>query len=261
MLRYEATARLGVVGAAAGEVHVDGRASARFRLLGDSVRVTAYGLFANEAAPYLLKNYVSNYFIWHNDFGKTRRLRFGGELEIPQTSTLINVGVENIQNNIYFNDQSLPVQHGGSVQVLSASLQQNFRVGILNWRNKVTFQTSSDQSVIPLPKLAIYSNLFLRFRVAKVLYVDFGLDCDYYTKYYAPNYQPATMTFCNQQEIKVGNYPFINVYANMKLKRARFYIMMSHVNQGMTGDNYFAMPHYPMNPRRFQMGVSVDFAN
>ncbi len=261
LLRYEATARLGVVGAAAGEVHGDGRASARFRLLGDSVRVTAYGLFANEAAPYLLKNYVSNYFIWHNDFGKTRRLRFGGELEIPQTSTLINVGVENIQNKIYFNDQSLPVQHGGSVQVLSASLQQNFRVGILNWRNKVTFQTSSDQSVIPLPKLAIYSNLFLRFRVAKVLYVDFGLDCDYYTKYYAPNYQPATMTFCNQQEIKVGNYPFINVYANMKLKRARFYIMMSHVNQGMTGDNYFAMPHYPMNPRRFQMGVSVDFAN
>lgn len=261
LLRYEATARLGVVGAAAGEVHVDGRASARFRLLGDSVRVTAYGLFANEAAPYLLKNYVSNYFIWHNDFGKTRRLRFGGELEIPQTSTLINVGVENIQNKIYFNDQSLPVQHGGSVQVLSASLQQNFRVGILNWRNKVTFQTSSDQSVIPLPKLAIYSNLFLRFRVAKVLYVDFGLDCDYYTKYYTPDYQPATMTFCNQQEIKIGNYPFINVYANMKLKRARFYIMMSHVNQGMTGDNYFAMPHYPMNPRRFQMGVSVDFAN
>lgn len=261
LLRYEATARLGVVGPAAGEVNVNGNISARFKLWGDSVRVTAYGLFANEAAPYLMKNYVSNYFIWHNDFSKTRRLRFGGELSIPHTSTLLNVGVENVQNHIYFNDASLPVQHGGSVQVLSASLQQNFKVGILNWNNKVTFQTSSDQSVIPLPKLAVYSNLFLRFRVAKVLYVDFGIDCDYYTKYYAPNYQPATMSFCNQQEIKVGNYPFMNLYANMKLKRARFYIMMSHINQGMTGDNYFAMPHYPMNPRRFQMGVSVDFAN
>lgn len=261
LLRYEATARLGVVGPAAGEVNVNGNISARFKLFGDSVRVTAYGLFANEAAPYLMKNYVSNYFIWHNDFSKTRRLRLGGEISIPHTSTLLNVGVENVQNHIYFNDASLPVQHGGSVQVLSASLQQNFKVGILNWNNKITFQTSSDQSVIPLPKLAVYSNLFLRFRVAKVLYVDFGIDCDYYTKYYAPNYQPATMGFCNQQEIKVGNYPFMNLYANMKLKRARFYIMMSHINQGMTGDNYFAMPHYPMNPRRFQMGVSVDFAN
>lgn len=261
LLRYEATAKLGVVGPAAGEVNVNGNISARFKLWGDSVRVTAYGLFANEAAPYLMKNYVSNYFIWHNDFSKTRRLRLGGEISIPHTSTLLNIGVENVQNHIYFNDASLPVQHGGSVQVLSASLQQNFKVGILNWNNKITFQTSSDQSVIPLPKLAVYSNLFLRFRVAKVLYVDFGIDCDYYTKYYAPNYQPATMSFCNQQEIKVGNYPFMNLYANMKLKRARFYIMMSHINQGMTGDNYFAMPHYPMNPRRFQMGVSVDFAN
>lgn len=261
LLRYGATARFGLVGPAAGEVNVKGDISARFKLFGDTVRVTAYGLFANEAAPYLIQNYVSNYFMWKNDFGKTRRLRFGGEIAIPQTKTLLNVGVENVQNHIYFNEASLPVQHGGSVQVLSASLQQNFRVGILNWNNKITFQTSSDQSVIALPKLAVYSNLFLRFRVAKVLHVDLGVDCNYYTKYYAPGYQPATMSFYNQQEVKVGNYPFMNLYANMKLKRARFYVMMSHINQGLTGDNYFALPHYPMNPRRFQLGVSVDFCN
>lgn len=261
LLRYNATARFGLIGPAAGEVNVKGDISARFKLFGDSVRVTAYGLFANEAAPYLMQNYVSNYFMWQNDFGKTRRFRVGGEIAVPHTSTLVNVGIENVQNHIYFNEDALPVQHGGSVQVLSASLQQNFRVGVLNWNNKVTFQTSSDQSVIALPKLSVYSNFFLRFKVAKVLHVDFGVDCSYYTKYYAPNYQPATMAFTNQQQVKVGNYPFMNVYANMKLKRARFYIMMSHVNQGLTGKNYFAMPHYPMNPRRFQMGVSVDFCN
>ena len=37
--------------------------------------------------------------------------------------------------------------------------------------------------------------------------------------------------------------------------------MMSHVNQGLTGSNYFSMTHYPMNPRRFQLGLSIDFAN
>lgn len=69
------------------------------------------------------------------------------------------------------------------------------------------------------------------------------------------------MAFYNQREIEVGNYPFMNLYANMKLSRTRFYVMMSHINQGLTGKNYFAMPHYPMNPRRFQLGLSVDFAN
>ena len=140
-------------------------------------------------------------------------------------------------------------------------MHQDFRVGILNWNNKITYQTSSNQDVLALPKLAVYSNLFLLFKVAKVLDVQFGIDCNYYTKYYAPGYQPATMGFYNQREVKVGGYPFMNLYANMKLKRARFYIMMSHVNQGLTGNNYFSMPHYPMNPRHFQMGVSIDFAN
>lgn len=261
ILRYEATAKIGVIGPAAGEIHVDGNVSTRFKLLGDTVSVTGYGMFANETAPYLMNNYVSNYFIWHNDFGKIRRFRVGGYLNIPQTKTYINVGVENVQNHIYFNDKSLPVQHGGSVQVLSATLHQDFRVGILNWNNKITYQTSSNQDVLALPKLAVYSNLFLLFKVAKVLDVQFGIDCNYYTKYYAPGYQPATMGFYNQREVKVGGYPFMNLYANMKLKRARFYIMMSHVNQGLTGNNYFSMPHYPMNPRHFQMGVSIDFAN
>ncbi|MCM1292750.1 MAG: putative porin [Bacteroides sp.] len=261
LLRYEATARFGIVGPAAGEIDVNGRASARFRLFGDTVSVTAYGRFANEKVPFLLDNYVSNHFIWQNDFGKIRRFRVGGEINIPHTNTWVNVGVENIQNAVFFNPMSLPEQKGGSVQVLSATLNQNFRVGILNWNNRLTFQTTSDDAVIPLPKFAVYSNLFIRFRVARVLLVDFGIDCDYYTKYYAPGFQPATMSFYNQREVKVGNYPFMNVYANMKLKRARFYIMMSHVNEGMTGKNYFAMPNYPMNPRRFQMGVSVDFAN
>ena len=91
--------------------------------------------------------------------------------------------------------------------------------------------------------------------------MQFGVDCDYYTRYYAPNYQPATMAFCNQHDKLIGNYPFMNAYINMKLSKARFYVMFSHVNQGLTGKNYFSMPDYPMNPRRFQMGVSVDFAN
>ena len=126
----------------------------------------------------------------------------------------------------------------------------------------MTYQTSSDNSVIPLPKLSIYSNLYILFKIAKVLHVQFGVDCDYYTKYNAPAYQPATMAFCNQDNVKVGGYPFVNAYINMKLRKARFYVMMSHLNQGMFGgNNYFSMPGYPLNPRRFQIGISVDFAN
>lgn len=261
LLRYEVTGRLGVAGPVAGDVHIEGNVATKFKLLGDSLTINAFGRFSNEEAPFLMKQYVSNHFIWDNDFGKTRRLKLGGWLTLPRTGTYINAGVENIQNMIYFGANSMPQQHGGSVQIVSASLSQDFKVGILHWNNKLNFQTSSNEAVLPLPKFSVYSNLYLLFKVAKVLEVQFGVDCDYYTKYYAPGYQPATTVFYNQREMKCGNYPFMNAYANMKLSKTRFYVLFSHVNQGLTGNNYFSMPHYPMNPRRFQLGVSVDFAN
>ncbi len=260
LLTYDITGELGIIGPAAGDVKVDGNIGTRFRLLGDTVSINAYGRFNNVHAPYLMNDFRSNHFIWHNDFGKERTLKLGGILTLPHTGTCINVGVENIQNHIYFGADAMPVQHGGSVQVFSARLDQKLHVGILNWDNRITYQTSADDVVIPLPKLALYSNLYLKFKVA-TLRVQLGVDCNYYTRYYAPGYQPATMAFYNQRENKYGNYPFMNVYANMKLSKARFYVLFSHINQGWTGENYFSMPGYPINPRRFQIGVSVDFAN
>lgn len=261
ILRYNATAEFGMIGDVVGDIAVKGQIDTHIPLFGDTVDLSGYGHFLNTEAPYLMKNYVSNHFIWHNDFGKTRNLRLGGILHIPFSNTTLNAGVENVQNQIYFNNLCLPVQHSGSVQVFSAQLTQNLRAGILNWNNRITYQTTSDESVIPLPKLAIYSNLYILFKVAHVLDVQLGVDCDYYTRYKSVQYQPATMTFYNQTAQLCGNYPFMNLYANMKLKKARFYVMMTHINQGLTGSNYFSMPNYPLNPRRLQFGISVDFAN
>ena len=220
----------------------------------------AYGRFENEHPSPLLNQYRSNHFVWYNDFGKERTYRVGGILSLQKLGTWLNVGVENVQNRIYFGEDFLPVQHGGSVQVFSARLKQHLEWRALNWDNSLTYQTSSDDKVISIPKFAWYSNLYLLTHIA-TLQIQIGVDCDYYTKYYSPLYQPATMTFANQRNVKVGNYPFMNVYANMKLSKVRFYVQMAHINQGWFSKEYFAMPGYPLNPRRFLLGLSVDFAN
>lgn len=260
ILRYAATAQFGVAGAAAGDIILDGNVDTRIPLPIDTIGIRAFASFTNEATPYLMRNYLSNHFIWQNDFGKERRVKFGGNLSVPRTGTAVTVQVENVQNHVYFGPDFLPAQHGGSVQVFSANLSENLRVGPFNWDTSVTYQTTSDATVIPLPALAIYTNMYFKFRIA-TLKVQLGVDCDYYTRYYAPKYQPATATFANQTDIKLGNYPFMNVYANFKLSKTRFFVMMSHVNQGWFSRDYFSMPDYPLNPRRFQIGLSVDFAN
>lgn len=261
LLNYEANARFGLVGAVAGDIELNGKLSTRFPVMGDSLRVDAFASFQNLEPTFFLKQYVSNHFMWQNDFGKTRTVKFGGDLGWDKSSTYINITAANIQNSVYFNNEAISTQHKGSVQVFSAALKQNFKIGMLHWQNRLTFQTSTNQAVLPLPKFVAYSNLFILCNIA-TLKLQLGVDCDYYTSYYAPGYQPATATFYNQTTEKLGNYPFMNVYANMKLSRARFYVLYSHFNQGwLGGKNYFSSPKYPLNPARFLMGVSVDFAN
>ncbi len=262
ILTYSATAQFGVLGDVAGDIDVTGHITTRFKLFGDTVSLKAYGYFKNLDAPYLLKHFVSNHFAWDNKFSKEQRLRLGGELSLPWIYTKVNVGYETLNNFIYFNSSALPAQSNSAVHVFNAALRNHLGFGIFNWDNDVVYQTSSSEDVLPLPKFSIFSNMYLKFKVAKVLDVQIGVDCNYYTKYFAPAYNPATMAFFNQKELECGNFAFADVYANFKLKKARFYVMYSHANKGLIGgDNYFSMPHYPLNPGRFQFGVSVDFVN
>ena len=262
LLRYNATAQFGVLGDAAGEIDLTGDVTTRFKMLGDSVSITGYGYFKNLAVPYLLQDYVSNHYVWHNDFSKTKRVRVGGELDIPFSWTNVNVGYETLNDFIYWDADGLPAQHSGAIHVLSARFRQGLHFKAFNWDNSVTLQTSSNERVLPLPKFAVYSNVYTRFIIARVLHVQLGVDGNYYTKYYAPVYNPATMTFRSQQEQKCGDFAIMNLYANFKMKQARFFVAWTHFNQKLhSGDAYFATPHYPLNPARFQIGVSVNFVN
>ncbi len=61
--------------------------------------------------------------------------------------------------------------------------------------------------------------------------------------------------------VEIGNFPFVDLYANLHLKHARFFFMMANVT-GESGNRMtFLAPHYPVNRSTFHMGVSWNFFN
>ena len=156
-------------------------------------------------------------------------------------------------------------QESGNIHLLTAQLHQNFRLGPLNWENVITYQNCAKTSVLPLPTWNIFSNLYLKFKVARVLGVELGSDVTYFSKYYAPDFCPAINQFAVQQneasQVELGGYPFVDVYANMVLKGVRFFVMMSHVNNGSGNHKKFLVPHYPTNGSVIHFGVSWNFYN
>ena len=263
-LHYNVNGEVGIMDKALGQFRVNADLDLNFRLWKDTVNFYARGYVSNTLPSFYMRHYHSNHYYWDNEnMDKEFRTRVEGELNISRWKTNLRAGVENIKNYTYFNQNAMPAQESGNIQVLSATLKQDFRLGILHLDNEVTWQKSSNETVLPLPQLSLYHNLYLLAKIAKkVLTVQLGADVRYFTKYNAPAYTPAIQQFHLQaadDQVEIGGYPIVNVYANLHLKRTRIFAMMYHVNAGMGKGNYFLVPHYPINPRLFKIGISWNF--
>ncbi len=263
-INYNANAEIGVLGADLGQMTLSGQLFTNVNILGKTVQFIANGYIKNVTPAYYLNHYFSNHFKWDQSLQDERRVRMEGELALPEEHFSLKGGVENLQNHIYFNSQALPQQEGNNIQVLSGCLSKDFQWGKLHLDNEIYGQLSSNQKIIPLPALSLYHNLYLKTKIAGVLTLQTGFDVRYFSEYYAPDYCPALSQFILQSDkdkVLIGGYPLINAYANLQLKRTRFFINYYHANEGMTGTNYFSTPHYPINPRVMKIGISWNFNN
>ena len=263
-LHYSIDGEVGIMDKAMGQFRVNGNMDLNFRLWKDTVNLKVRGFVKNTLPSFYMRHYHSNLHVWDNDnMEKEFRTRVEGELNIDRWGTNLRAGVENVKNYTYLNQKAVPEQNSGNIQILSATLKQNFRAGIFHLDNEVTWQKSSNETVLPLPQISVYSNLYLLTKLAKkVLTVQLGADVRYFTKYNAPAYTPSIQQFHLQPEndqVEIGGYPIVNVYANLHLKRTRLFAMYSHVNQGMGTRNSFLVPHYPINPSLLRIGVSWNF--
>lgn len=277
-LHYNVTAETWLLGEDLGQLKIDGAVDLNFPLFGDTVTLAAKGFFHRNNPTFYYRHYHSRNFWWDNtSLSKELHSRVEGLFSYRKTNTTLRVAFDEIQNYTYLamgyniaDDHSrkgntMEVrQKGGAITLLTLSLAQNFKLGPLNWENVITYQKSTDNDVLPVPDLNIYTNLYLRFKIAQVLKCDFGADGRYFTKYYAPDYSPALGQYAVQtgdNRVQMGNYPLVNIYANFHLKHTRFFVMMSHVNAGSGNRQYFLTPHYPLNQRVFRFGLSWNFFN
>lgn len=283
LLHYDAIAETWLTGSDAGQMKLDVNADINFKLFGDTLTLSANGFLYRLNPTFYYRHFHSRHAWWDNDnLSKIIHSRIQGILNYQKTRTTLRVEIDEIKNYIYFassyntvndnrvNHAIIVKQNNGLIHLLTASISQDFTFGPINWENMITYQNSSNKTVLPVPALNIYSNLYLRFKIAHVLRCDFGADVRYFTKYYAPDYVPIlgqyaiqtnTDTNGNDNRIEIGNYPVANVYANFHLKHTRFFIMLSHFNAGTGRKNYFFTPHYPLNQSILRFGLSWNFFN
>lgn len=276
LLNYLLTAQTSSDGDSWGEYELRGQGVLSVKLLKDTVNLTLRASSINKKPTFYYRHYQSNYLWWSNNLSKQLSNNAGVTLESRRLALRLRGDIYNITNYTYF---KTAIQNGAegkhtintevaqaskNISVFAIALDKDFRYGILNWENSIIWQTTNSKEILPLPVITAYTNLYLKFRIAKVLKTEVGADLSYFTKYYADTYSPALGLYANQPTedlIKVGGHPIISVYANFHLKHTRFYLMASHLNYNKEGGTTFGAPHYPVNPFVIRFGLSWNFFN
>lgn len=240
---------------------------------GDQTIGAAVSYHIGEISPVILKGeieyslkapelfyqlYQSNHFAWENDFGQQKFSKAGFSGKWKHTTA--GVSLISINGFAYLDSLAHPTWHEDPFNILAA-----FADSRVHWRrftidNKIVFQHLSDESALRLPKIIVNSTLAYELDLFKgALQAMGGVEVFYNTQWKAPAYMPATRSFYLQDQKETGNYLYADVFINLRIKRARIFLLMQHVNQGLTGYSYYMIPNYPMQDRAFKFGVNWMF--
>jgi hypothetical protein len=209
---------------------------------------------------YFLHHYFSNHLKWDNAYTQTIENKIQVSLDVPDWNTALSFGHALLQSPVVFDTTATPVQFNEAVSIFSATLKNDFQFWLLHLNTRLLFQRSSHQYIVPLPLLSANAAFYGEFELVKnVLRMQLGVDVYYNTKYYAYGYSPAAGAFHLQDKREIGDFPYIDVFVNMKWKRATIFIKYLNLGQEWGNKDYFSALHYIKPQRVIKVGIAWPF--
>lgn len=144
-------------------------------------------------------------------------------------------------------DSSLAVVSGNNNLWLSqAALTMRIAWDWFHFDMQQLFQYSTDQDQVNVPLWTSKNSLYADFSLfGRALRMQLGTDIRYFSSFYPDSYDPATGLFY-QQESKIGDYLWADIFLNLQVKRASIYLKAGHINALWENHpRYFLLPHYP----------------
>jgi hypothetical protein len=249
--------RIYFIGTKAGQTELSGIISKPFSVFKDSMAsLVLTSSLNNMVADYFQQEFYSNHYRWNNKLSMEQRMDVNGSIISPKFKLKLSGNYAIINNYIYNNYEGIPSQTGKELLVFSAFADKDFGRRNLHLRVRALWQKASNDEFIHLPDLSAFISAYYKFVISKVMFTQIGVDTRYNTMYYADAYSPATGLFYLQNEKKYGNYPYIDVYANLRLKRTRVFFKMVNIGTEFLDKEYMTTPHYPMPRSSFRFGLS-----
>lgn len=185
---------------------------------------------------------------------------FGTRFRYKQVVDL-SLQATHYDHNTWFDTTLLAVEGDSPFWLFQSALTARFQWGWLHLDFQQLLQYSTDTSQMPVPLFATKNSLYSDVELIRgVLRVQLGVDIRYHTLFYSPNYDPYTGLFYHQRTARVGGYLWGDIFLNVQLKRASFYVKAGHLNALWEEERkYFILPHYPGQGFGLFYGITWNF--
>jgi Putative porin len=218
--------------------------------------------------------YQSSYvaYNWNNNFKNEKINAITGSATTPWANASLEYLVLN--DYLYFKDIATddqkanliqivnPAQYGKTINYLSLKVNKEFRFRKFALDNTLLYQkVDQSEKILNVPEIVTrntlyYSNYFFK---KKALFLQVGVTFNYFTNYYANEYNPVIGEFFVQDQKKIGNFPNLDFFINGKIQRTRIYFKAEHFNSSFTGNNFYSSPNNPYRDFTIRFGLVWNF--
>ena len=213
--------------------------------------------------------YQSNYidYNWFNNF-KTEKLN---QFTFSANSKWINLSAQyKVLNDHLFFDNTTnniatltvkPVQYDKTINYFSVKANKEIKFWKFALDNTILYQ-AVDQAddVVNVPQLTTRNTLyFSEYVFKKAMFLQTGVTFQYFTEYYANDYNPLIGEFYVQNETKIGGFPMFDFFINARVRQTRIFLKAEHFNSAWTGNNFYSAPNYPYQDFIVRFGLVWNF--
>lgn len=223
-------------------------------------RIYAGVEFVNRTPSWYFQYFQSNVYRWNNNFDKETYLFIFGEYHYEK----LKAGVKfyTFGNYTYFNDSIRPEQLTEAATNLQFYIEGLAMIKKFGINTRLVYQQMSHPDILDFPVFSGVADIFFKSPLFKrAATIQTGFELYYFTSYSAYAYMPAIRDWYNQNDQKIGNYLYADVYLTLKVKNARMFVKYAHVNGLLGNYTYYLAPGYPARDARFYFGITWRFHN
>ena len=213
--------------------------------------------------------YQSSYksYNWSNDFNNEKVNNIEADAETKWLNA--SAQISTIEDKLYFENTSTdanqiiisPKQYGGTIKYFSLKLSREFRLGKFALDNTFLYQqVEQNDPILNVPKFTTRNSFYYSDHLFKrALFLQTGFTFNYFTKFYANDYNPIIGDFYIQNQKQIGEFPMLDFFINAKVRQTRIYLKAEHFNTLFTKPNFYSAPSYPYRDFIVRFGLVWNF--